>query len=500
MSRIDLDEIMALCLKSTEITAKMLFSDRFYLPFSSLHSEIFKVIDDNRLQKVVIKAPRGFGKTSIVNLAYPGKNILFRDKKFIVPISNTATQAVMQSENLKMELTSNIDINRIFGSVKSKSADSPFSKEMWVTDFGTCVLPRGAGQQVRGILYGNSRPDLIIVDDLEDSEGVKNEEQRKKLKNWFFSDVLNSVNRGRDDWKVVVIGTLLHEDSLLANLLADPTWTKVELSICDDEYNTNWPDFMNNEQILELVESYREQGLLDTFYQEYMGQSISTEDAIFRSSYFKYHEESDLLQKRNIENIVIVDPAKTVKLHSADSAIICWGVDLETHMLHQRDLIGKRLHPEELIDTAINMCTLWGARVLAIEVTSLNEFITYPIKNELIRRGLNIELIELNARAKKEDRIAQLVPFYRRGMITHNKATCGQLEAQLLSYPRSKRWDCMDAAAYIVELLELGERYFFPKNELPAGDEYRDMMADDYKDMPIISEDIPIEQINWRII
>jgi hypothetical protein len=210
-----LQEVMVSCYRSTRTSCKVMFPDRFSLPFSSLHQQIFNIIDDDSIQLAAIAAPRGFGKTSIVNLAYPAKKILFREKRFIVPISCTATQAVMQSENLKRELLQNPIIAELFGTMKSDT----FSKECWVTQSGIMVLPRGAGQQVRGILHMHYRPDLIICDDLENSESVMNDELRQKLKEWFFADVCNSVNRSKKDWKIIVIGTILHEDSLLANLV-----------------------------------------------------------------------------------------------------------------------------------------------------------------------------------------------------------------------------------------------------------------------------------------
>ncbi len=210
-----LQEVMVACYKSTKTSCKVLFPERFNLPFSSLHQEIFNILDDDSIQLAAIAAPRGFGKTSIVSLAYPAKKILFREKKFIVPVSSTATKAMLDTENLKKELLYNREITNLFGPMKSDS----FSKECWITQTDIMVMPRGAGQQVRGLLHHHHRPDLIICDDLENSESVMNDELRAKLKEWFFADLCNSVNRGRDDWKIVVIGTILHEDSLLANLV-----------------------------------------------------------------------------------------------------------------------------------------------------------------------------------------------------------------------------------------------------------------------------------------
>jgi hypothetical protein len=358
---------------------------------------------------------------------------------------------------------------------------------MWVTSTGTAVMPRGRGQQVRGILFGNNRPDLIVCDDLEDSESVKSEEQRKKVKEWFFADVCNSVNRSRNDWKIVVIGTLLHEDSLLMSLIEDPSWHTLILDLCDDNYHSNWPDFMSDEAIMKLVEGYRHQGLLDVFYREYRNQPVSKETAKFKQEYFKYYEETDpdfVSRRKRLENIVICDPAKTVKPESADTAIVGVGIDTKNACVYVRDIINGKMYPDELYNTVFDMADRLHARVIGLKVTSLNEFITYPFRTEMVKRGKFFDLVEIKERASKEERVGTLVPFYRMGYIKHNKACCTVLEGQLISYPRSKRWDIMDALADIVEMLELGERYFTPseKDDAEVEDEYSDLMTDDYPD------------------
>lgn len=490
----DIEDLLVECFASTRATAVTMFPDRFYLPFASIHNPVFSALDDPTINRLVITAPRGFGKTSIINLAYPAKKVLFREKRFIVPISNSATQAMMQSENLKRELTTNNIIKAFFGPVRSSIPTDAFSKDMWVTEGGTLVFPRGTGQQVRGILHGNYRPDLIIGDDLEDAEGVRSEDQRKKLKEWWFADVMGSFSRSMKNWKAVVIGTLLHEDSLLANLTDDPNWFHLNIDICDDNYKSLWPDFMSDADIEKLVESYRAQGMLDTFFREYRNKPISTEDATFLQSYFQYYDEADvdLNNSSAIENIVIIDPAKTTKLHSAHSAVVGLGINLGLNRVYFRDLSAGLFHPDKLYDEAFDMVKRINAKVLAIEVTSLNEFITYPLRNEMIRRGLEIELVELNARAKKEDRIAGLVPFYRRGLILHNKRVSRPLEEQLLSFPRSKRFDIMDAFAYFIEMLEQGDRYFMPRSDNISGIEaaaLRKMQEEDNMDSIFVDED-----------
>lgn len=455
------------CAFDTRMFAQVFMGDIFDLPFSPVHDEIFRIFDDDEIQKAAIAAPRGWGKTSLCR-AFEARHICYQSKDYIIPISKTATQAEEQSENLKFELQSNAMIRRIFGNIKAKVArGDQFSKTAWVTDTGIKVLPRGAGQQIRGTNHRGKRPDLILFDDFEDSEEVQNEELRRKNRNWFSSDARFAVQDYRKDWRILVVGTILHEDSLLQNLLEDDDWYSVRLEACDDDLNSNWPEVITNEHILKLREEFKRSGLLDIFYREYRNIPISLEDAVFQPSYFRYYDEVNekLDSNEHVENVVLVDPAKTVKLHSADSAIVGVAIDRVNNAMYVRDIVAGKMHPDELYDNILKMGVRLGAYTIGVEVTSLNEFITYPLKNAIQQSGRFFELVELKARAKKEERIAALAPFYRRGLIFHNPHVCPVLEEQLIAFPRARRWDVMDAFAYIVELLDLGGRFFAPADD-----------------------------------
>ena len=103
-----------------------------------------------------------------------------------------------------------------------------------------------------------------------------------------------------------------------------------------------------------------------------------------------------------------------------------------------------------------------------MEVTGLEEFIRQPIMNEMVRRGPAdaFEPVWLRARGGSTDergklmRIRALVPYYRQGFVWHNRSCCGALEAQLTTFPRGRLVDIADAFSYVIEMLELGERYF----------------------------------------
>lgn len=487
-------EILSLCSTSTRIIAKTFFPERFELEFSEeVHGPIFDLVDgpDN---KIAIAAPRGWGKTSIVALALQARHILFEISDFICYINKSHDAASLQTENLRRELVTNRVIRHFFGNIKSRNAnveefDETFSKKAWVA-YNTLMWPRGAGQQVRGVLFKNSRPSLFVIDDLEDPKFIENEDYRRKLFEWLYADVVKAVPRIGDKaktYKIVYIDTLKHEDSVLQKLLDSPEWKSVRLEACDDNFKSTAPLFMSDEAISKEWQDHVNSGQTDVFFRELRNLPISTKDSSFQDSYYKYYnlplertfrQEIDLKKTdaeiqldRHIESVVILDPAKTVKIHSAESAIVGIGIDLRNARLFVRDIISKKMYPDEIYDSLFDMGIRLDAKVLGIEITSLNEFIKQPIKNEMFKRGKFFELIWLNARGGQNNekgkvlRIKELVPYYRLGYIYHN-ASCPKvknLEQQLRMFPRSKLWDIMDATAYIIEMLELGERYFSPE-------------------------------------
>lgn len=504
-----LETILSQCCFSTQMVGKTFFPERFYLPFSEeIHGKIFDLID-GPAQKVAIAAPRGWGKTSIVALALMARWILFRHTGFICYINKSHDAASLQTENLRRELVSNREIRSFFGDfkqrdVKTSEFEEVFSKKSWVA-YNTLVWPRGAGQQVRGVLFKNDRPGLIVIDDLEDPQKVNNDDIRKAWYEWLYADVIKAVPRigpRAKDWKIVYIDTLKHEDSVLQKLIESPEWESVRLEACDDNFHSTAPEFISDEEIAKEWQQHVDAGQTDVFFRELRNLPISTKDSSFRREYFHYYNlppdrhggEGDLKlldvevqQDQNIETVVILDPAKTVKIHSAESAIIGIGIDLNSARLFIRDIVSEKMYPDEIYDAFFGMAQMLGAKVAGVEETSLNEFIKQPIKNEMFRRSTFLELIWLKARGGgggekgKPLRIKELVPYYRGGYIYHN-ASCAntkRLEQQLLMFPRSALWDIMDATAYIIEMLELGERYFSPKedpNDIES--EYRELDYD----------------------
>lgn len=463
----ELEALLAECHADTAFFAKTFFPEVFFRPWSSLHLDLCHILDSDKLQKVAIAAPRGFGKTSLFNLAFPAKRILFRDSTHIIPVSATADAAIEQADDLKDELVTNPLIRVLFGDLQPVDRKDPFGMKEWVTANGCKVRPRGAGQQIRGRKYRSQRPDLFVIDDLEEDEAVESGDQREKLWKWFHSAVMNSIDRGAPNWRIIVIGTILHENGLLNRLLKDPSWHSVRYEICDDFYHSNWPEFMSDKQVKALADEYRANGDLRIFYMEYRNIPIAKEDQGFKEEYFQSYDESpDFWKKQGVrsqdlETVILSDPARTMKDGSCKTAIAVVTVNRKNGALYVRELLKGHFDPSTQIDATFDLAEKWNAMVLAPEVTGLNEYLLWPLRNEMLKRKKYYHIVEVKPREGKTGprRSGGLIPLYRNKLVWHNSATCGSLEKNLMQWPRPEEWDEIDAVSGIIFAMEEGERF-----------------------------------------
>lgn len=501
-SKNTLKEIAMECLRDTMFMAKLLYPEEFEGEMSSEHKTLFDFIDNCKAPKKAIQAFRGLGKTTI-NKLLVRKKILFGLKHFIGYLSSSSGVAKMVSDSIKTGLTANQRVRKIWGDVRTslvEGVDEKWAETAWIAFGETLVLPRGAHQQVNGLLWYYYRPDLWIVDDLDDRIEVRSEEQRKKLREWFFGALMPTFSQYKPDeeQEMIYTDTIKHADGLICHLKDDPDWEYLSLSVCDKDYKTNVPEIFSQERLDKIILSHRKRKTMDVFAREYMGMSASEETGSFKTSFWQYYNESDEKFVREIkprlQNILIYDPAKSRNPASAQSAFLVWGLDLEYHNFYERYAFGDYLTPIEQYEKIFELWDWFDICAVGMEITGLGEHLTYPFKNECLRRGyLRIPpaVITLDARSGKgeftgaeggkEGRINSLIPFYQKGLIYHNEKMCGQLETQLLG---DRLRDVADCAGYLPQMLEKAQQYFsVPKvydkdgNELDEYSEFEEMEA-----------------------
>jgi len=187
-----------------------------HIPPAEFHEDLAReferVRDSGGGERIAWAAPRGNAKSANTSVFYVAWNVLYQLEHYILVIMDTFPQAKLQMGSLKEELENNERILEDFG---------PQQGEVWQeavieTVGGVRVEALGAGMKVRGRRWKQYRPGLIICDDLENDESVKTPKQREKLSRWFWRAVDKAGNRRTN---IFVLGTILHYDSLLNNLL-----------------------------------------------------------------------------------------------------------------------------------------------------------------------------------------------------------------------------------------------------------------------------------------
>ena len=104
--------------------------------------------------------------------------ICFRKKRHIVIISDTDSQAQKFLLTIKNELESNLKLSEDFPEACGKTRD--WRVDDIVTKNDIKIDTFGMGGAIRGTTYKSIRPDLVIMDDIENDEHVLTKEQRTK--------------------------------------------------------------------------------------------------------------------------------------------------------------------------------------------------------------------------------------------------------------------------------------------------------------------------------
>ena len=166
------------------------FSD----PEAPFHRELVGLLDvrptdRGALTPVAVAAPREFAKSTITSFGYVIHQICFGLRRFIILGSDTEDLAGDLASYVLLELCRNRRLHQDFGVL---------ARETWSAhDFTTVndvrVLARGRGQRVRGLKHKQHRPDLVILDDLENDVNVRNPRLVRDLLKWIVETVYPGI-------------------------------------------------------------------------------------------------------------------------------------------------------------------------------------------------------------------------------------------------------------------------------------------------------------------
>jgi predicted phage terminase large subunit-like protein len=256
--------------------------------------------------QLLIEAPRGTAKSSLTKLFVIHHYIFDPGDKVIVIQSKTLREAKRRLWAIKDIIEYNETYRKLFGYHGEQVADAWREDYIkfrfngnWVT-----IIPAGTGQQIRGLLEGDTRLTLYLLDDPDDEENTKTIERTEDNFSKFVAGVacLDRLRNGR----VMVIGTPIGEGCIVARLRDSTGWVTRNYSACDEETEEClWEEMYSYEWLMNKKKELDEQGMLWKFYSEYMCQLKGKDDQIFKNENFRYWD-GELQLGKGREHILLI--------------------------------------------------------------------------------------------------------------------------------------------------------------------------------------------------
>ena len=329
------------------------------------------------------------------------------------------------------------------------------------------------GESIRGIRHLNYRLELIICDDIEDLQSVKNIEMRDKTNNWFLGDV---IPIGAENTKVIVIGNLLHEDSLVVRLKEKIKHGEVNgifksYPLIDDSNQILWPGRFPGE---EAINKQRQKvGDIASWSREYLLKIVSNSERVIHPEWIQYYDQ---LPKDYLENLELIATGVDLAIKTTESADFTSAVS--AYLLSLPDGIFKILILPNPInekitftDTVIRLKTLSKTlgngqnTLLYVEDVGYQ----YACIETLINEGFYVEGVKPKGQDKRAI-LALTSSLIQNGTIMFPRKGAENLINQLIGFCFEKHDDLVDAfTTLILKLMEkindgIPELYIFDLN------------------------------------
>jgi len=279
------------------------------------HMRIYDALADESIMRLVVEAPRGFAKSTLLSKIYPLYLICEGRHEEIQSFSQSGGATGLSTKwmsHIKRELEENALLIHDYGIRRGKTWGQDHIQVKRGDGFTVDLFCRGKGAAARG-----SRG-VVFIDDPQNMDDVQSETILARDENWFFSDIIPILLKGQ---RLIFIGTSMSPLSLLSKVKQIPDWTVLEFRALDASGKSIWPE-MHPDEFLEMR---RNEIGVDRFNAEYMCQPRVSGNPVFRAEWFKaYDPESvqfDRLRQRGLYTVTGFDGAES-KADGADYTAI----------------------------------------------------------------------------------------------------------------------------------------------------------------------------------
>jgi predicted phage terminase large subunit-like protein len=462
----------------------------FRQPPSKMHAWLAVELDrisSRRGARVNVLGPRGSAKSTVGTLAYVLKSAVESREPYIWIVSATKDQAETHLESVKAELEKNHKLGRVYPRAAGQGAQ--WRSHAIELPNGAVIESYGMGQQLRGRRRRESRPSLIVCDDLENDIHVASAAQRAACRNWFHGVLLKA---GDARTNVVNLATALHRDSLAMQLHRSPGWTSAlfraverwpddlelwrqwEELYCDREnpaaaaaarafFNEHqcamlagaellWPE---KEDLYALMRMRVEEGRT-AFEREKQNSPVDPERCEWPEEYFDHHIWFGEWPSGLTLRTMALDPSKGGDARHGDySAYALLGVD-EHGVLYVEADLARRPTPE-MVSAGAGLCGRFRPDAFGVEANQFQELLAGEFAAEFRRRKQRITApCLIHNHTNKLVRIRRLGPLLaqRRLRFLSRSASTRLLVDQLRDFPLGDHDDGPDALEMAIRLAE----------------------------------------------
>ena len=384
------------------------------------HYEVSDAIDDKSVKQLAIILPRGHGKT-VLTKASVLKDFVFcpkDDMMFYAWVSATQKLSVGNMDYIKHHLEYNDRFLYYFGKMKGPK----WTEEDIELSNGCKLISKSNVAGIRGGAKLHKRYDLIILDDFEHEANTITRDARDKNANLVTAVVYPAIepHTGR----LRVNGTPVHYDSFINNLLINHAraisdgesfaWKIITYKAYTKSGNALWSSWFPTTKLEEKKKFYRDSGQASKFYQEYMMEVQSAEDALWTREHIKYWKGYYDYDADENQNFLVVegerfpvncfigcDPATDIDTKESDfSVIMCIAIDSDNNLYvldyeRHRSIptIGAKNAENEIIDRKgvvdfiLEMHQKYHCISSTVEDVAMNRSVFQSLNDE--RRRLN---------------------------------------------------------------------------------------------------------------
>ena len=446
--------------------AEFFLADQLDRKSPEFHTQTWEYMTSTAILRVLLAIPREHAKTTQAKLSVVW-HFMFTERRFCVYLSNTNAVALAACKDI-FEFFKCPNYVALYGPIVVETESE--GRSLWkftITLFNgrkkKCILrATGANQQMRGINIDNQRPDLAVVDDVEDLENTESEHLQKKLDKWMFATFIKALTK---EHKIIWIGNMLRKTSLLARLATKgefkERWTSLVLGAIirnpeTGEFEPLWPELWSMNALRVDYQEYVALNQAESWFCEMMNLPGVGEHG-FQMEDMHY----TLLQNPEdyLATFITIEPAFGLNAHNDSTAIVVHGIPKTgiPHVIAYR--VGKFIE-RQMFDEAMALSRYWkswtwGIERVAAQKVLLTLFELYLLKAQEYR----VVLMPLMP-SGNEAKASRITAFVNLMKSKEYALPSGDIDAttQFLGYDvtmKEQSDDLVDGIAYGPQMLQM---------------------------------------------